>query len=389
MTYRIHNKQILEKLEAERLAPYAMKSKDSLGREYQQTEDPLRTEYQRDRDRIIHSTAFRKLEYKTQVYLIYEGDYYRTRLTHTMEVAQIGRSLAQYLNLNVDLCEAIALAHDLGHTPFGHAGEVIMNKLMADCGGFEHNKNSVRVIEKLEERYPDLPGMNLSFEVREGIIKHETVYDKPDAQDYLPGKSGTLESQVINVADEIAFNNHDLDDALKAGFIEIEDLKEVDWLWTIYQKQKERYSDAPRKFIKYKVITTAIEEQINDVLTTSVNNLKENNITSVEDVRNCKKNLIAFSEGMFIKLKELKDFLYARVYRHPRVTKMSLKAEMFIERLFNWYEKYPNQLPLKFQRRIEKGLDSKKQVICDYISGMTDRYVYDEYKRCFEPYEKM
>ncbi len=393
MEYKILNKEVQEKLEIEKLASYAMKSKFSRGRKYPQSQDPLRTEYQRDRDRIIHSTAFRKLEYKTQVYLIYEGDYYRTRLTHTLEVAQIARSISMYLNLNVDLTEAIALAHDLGHTPFGHSGEVVMNRLMADEGGFEHNRNSLRVVEYLEERYPDIRGLNLTFEVREGIIKHETDYDKPEAKDmlaeYLPDKRPTLEAQVVNVADEIAFNNHDLDDALKAGLIEIEDLEEIDWIWKIYKEQVKKFPHAPEKFIKYKIITTAIDQQIHDVLETSIKNLKTHNIKSVEDVRNQSKNMISFSDEMNKKLSKLKNFLYKNVYRHPKVIKMSLKGEYFIERLFNWYYKYPEQLPLKFQKRIKEGIDSKKQVICDYISGMTDRYAYDEYKRCFEPYERM
>ncbi len=389
MEYKVLKKEALEQYEYERLAPYAMKSKDTLGRKYTQSTDPMRTEYQRDRDRIIHSTAFRRLKYKTQVYVIYEGDYYRTRLTHTIEVSQLARSLSAYLNLNADLTEAISLAHDLGHTPFGHKGEVAMNKLMEDEGGFEHNSQSLRVVEVLEERYPDIPGLNLTFEVREGLIKHETVYDQPRKNDYLPEKSPTLESQVVNVADEIAFNNHDLDDALKAGLIDIEDLQQFPWLWEIYCSMKQKYSLAPEKFLKYKVITTLIDNQIQDILSTTLNNLKKHAIESIQDVRDCPIQIVNFSPGMHEKLQELKKFLYANVYHHPRVIKISLKAETFITRLFEWYLKYPEQLPQKLQTKLKEGKETRKRIICDYIAGMTDRYVNDEYRRCFEPFEVM
>lgn len=389
MEYTILNKENQEQNEVKMLAPYAMKSKDTLGRQYSQSTDPMRTEYQRDRDRIIHSTAFRRLKYKTQVYVIYEGDYYRTRLTHTIEVAQLARSLSAYLGLNQDLAEAISLAHDLGHTPFGHKGEVAMNNLMAEEGGFEHNSHSLRVVEVLEERYPDIPGLNLTFEVREGLIKHETIYDQPRKHDYLPDKSPTLESQVVNVADEIAFNNHDLDDALKAQLIGIEDLQQFTWLWSIYSEMKKKYPQAPEKYLKYRVITTLIDDQVQDVLETSINNFKKYSIKSVEDVRNCPVQLVDFSPGMQKKLQELKQFLYANVYHNPRVMKMSLKAEVFITRLFQWYLQYPEQLPKKLQQKLEEGKETPKRIICDYIAGMTDRYVNDEYRRCFEPFEIM
>ncbi len=389
MKYQILNKEHQEHIEQEKLAPYAMKSKDTLGRRYPQSPELMRTEYQRDRDRIIHSTAFRRLKYKTQVYVIYEGDYYRTRLTHTLEVSQLARSLSAYLNLNQDLTEAISLAHDLGHTPFGHKGEVAMNRLMKDEGGFEHNSQSLRVVELLEERYPDIPGLNLTFEVREGLIKHTTAYDQPRKNDYLPDRSPTLESQVVNVADEIAFNNHDLDDALKAQLIELEDLKQFPWLWSIFTQMKKKYPEVPDKFLKYKIITTLIDDQVQDILQTTLAHFKKHKIQSLEDVRNCPVQLVNFSPEMHEKLQELKKFLYANVYHHPRVIKISLKAEAFITRLFEWYSKHPEQLPKKHQQKLKEGFDSKKRIICDYIAGMTDRYVNDEYRRCFEPFEIM
>jgi dGTPase len=222
-----------EALEEQTLAPYAMKSRRTRGREYPIVPDAIRTEFQRDRDRIIHCAAFRKLEYKAQVYFIQEGDYYRTRLTHTLEVAQIGRSLARNLRLNVDLAEAMALAHDVGHTPFGHSGESALRRRMADRGGFEHNAQGLRVVEKLERRYPEFPGLNLTWEVREGLIKHSTSYDHPAADRFEPDRMPTLEAQVIEVADEIAFNSHDIDDALAMGLIEEDALREIAWVWDI------------------------------------------------------------------------------------------------------------------------------------------------------------
>lgn len=376
----------LEKLEAANLAPYAMKSADTRGREYPIELDQWRTEFQRDRDRVIHSTAFRKLEYKTQVYMVHYGDYFRTRLTHTMEVAQIARTLSRNLQLNSDLAEAIALAHDMGHTPFGHSGEAAVKRLLADHGGFEHNEQGLRTVEYLEERYAHIPGLNLTFEVREGIIKHDTEYDSPSVPErYRPDLAPTLESQICDLSDEIAYNNHDIDDALKMELIEEKDLKAVEHVWAVFEKaRKSISSESPHKFVKYRAIGTLIEMHVADVLNTTDANIKAMGIKTIDDVRaHTKGRIVTFSKEMAEKNRELKDFLMKRVYRHPRVVRMSTKAEKFIERMFNLFIEIPEQLPLKYQARIER--DGLHRVVTDYISGMTDRYLQDEYIRAFEP----
>jgi dGTPase len=378
----------LEKLEYKNLAPYAMKSAESLGRDLPLEPDEFRTEFQRDRDRIIHSTAFRKLEYKTQVYMVHYGDYFRTRLTHTMEVAQIARTLARNLRLNADLTEAIALAHDLGHTPFGHSGEAALKHLLKDLGGFEHNEQGLRVVEYLEERYPDVKGLNLTWEVREGIIKHDTEYDSPNVPArFKPEWAPTLEAQLCDVADEIAYNNHDIDDALKMQLITMKDLSAVDWVWEIFeQARKEIGDDVPEKYIKYRAIGTLIDMQVTDALETAMDNITRHNIQSVADVRQCRQKLITMSKGMIEKNRVLKDFLMRRVYRHPYVVRMATKAERFVEKMFLLYRDTPEQLPLKYQARIEH--DGLVRVIVDYLSGMTDRFLLDEYIKAFEPEKK-
>jgi dGTPase len=379
-------KKQLEKLEEKMQAPYAMRSCDTRGRDHAISPDKLRTEFQRDRDRIIHSAAFRKLEYKTQVFVTHEGDYFRTRLTHTMEVAQFARTLARNLRLNVDLAEAIALAHDLGHTPFGHSGEQALSRLMKDEGGFEHNSQGLRVVEYLEERYSEMPGLNLTWEVREGIIKHHTAYDKPTIESrFEPAKAPTLEAQIVDIADEIAYNNHDLDDALKIGLVEEEDLREVPWCWELFQKARKGYERPVReKFVKYRVIGAVIDFQVLDALRQTEQNLVQVNIKTPSDVREFGRKLATFSSEMIEKNGQLKDFLMKRVYRHPHVVRMATKAEKFIEELFKLYCETPEQLPIKYQERIRK--DGLKRVICDYISGMTDRYLQEEYKKAFEPW---
>ncbi|MCX8037411.1 MAG: deoxyguanosinetriphosphate triphosphohydrolase [Candidatus Sumerlaeia bacterium] len=373
-----------EALEEQTLAPYAMKSRMTRGREHPIVADGIRTDFQRDRDRIIHCAAFRKLEYKSQVYFIHEGDYYRTRLTHTLEVAQIGRSLARNLRLNVDLAEAIALAHDLGHTPFGHSGERALRRLMADHGGFEHNAQGLRVVERLERRYPEFPGLNLTWEVREGIIKHTTCYDHPAVNRFDPDLSPTLESQIIEVADEIAFNSHDIDDALAMGLIEAEDLREVPWLWELWERARAACPDARGSdSIKYRALGQLIEMQMLDVLKATEANLEQAGIRSIEDVRAARRRLVTFSPGVAANSAVLRDFLMRRVYRHPRVVRMITKAEEFVERLFNLYCRVPEQLPLDCQAQIET--DGVHRVIADYISGMTDRFLLEDFARAFEP----
>lgn len=377
----------LEEREAKFLAPYAMKSRDTSGRRYPEPEHPYRSVYQRDKDRVVYSTAFRRLEYKTQVFVNYEGDHYRTRLTHTLEVSQLARAIARALRLNEDLVEAIALAHDLGHTPFGHAGEEVLHELMVDHGGFEHNRHGLRVVDYLEKRYPNFPGLNLTWETREGIIKHTTTYDQPNLDEFRPEVSPTLEAQVIDVADEIAYDTHDLDDGLRADLIEAEDLMAVDIWRDIYSKITNDYPDLEPHRRRYQIIKFLIDFQVTDIIQTSERKLKELNINSVEDVRKVPENIISFSPEISEKKRGLKGYLQENLYQNYRVNRMSDKARRFIRELFNVYLEKPGQLP-PHSREMLKG-EELHRVICDYIAGMTDRYALDEYKKLFEPYERV
>lgn len=377
------SRQGWERIEAANLAPYAVKSAESRGRVYPEDEHPYRSMFQRDRDRIIHSTAFRRLEYKTQVFVYHEGDYYRTRLTHTIEVAQISRSIARALRLNEDLCEAIALAHDLGHTPFGHTGENILNELMAGSGGFEHNRHGLRVVDKLERRYPGFPGLNLSYEVREGIIKHATSYDRPSVSDFEPGGPPTLEAQAVNIADEIAYNCHDLDDGLTARLLAEEDLRRVSLWEEVRVGAGETSADRERR--KYQLIRGIINMQVGDLVSESSRRLEMSGIKSPREAGD--EPLISFSGEMADKNDELKEFLFKNMYSHYRVVRMLYKAERFIKQLFEVYLRRPEQLPPRVQDRMK---DEKPEVVvCDYIAGMTDKFALDEYKKLFEPYEKV
>jgi len=378
----------IEKRESDLLASYAMHSKDTKGRKYPEAEPKYRSVYQRDRDRIIHSTAFRRLEYKTQVFVNHEGDYYRTRLTHTLEVSQIARSIARAMSLNEDLVEVIALSHDIGHPPFGHAGEDSLKMLMKDSGGFDHNLQGLRVVEELEQRYPDFPGLNLTWEAREGINKHTTMFDKAkQLKEFEPGSSPTMETQVVDVADEIAYDNHDIDDGLTSGLIEEKDLLELK-LW----KDAERFVKKGRKVLsdkikKHQIIRRLIDTQIEDLLCASEKNIKNSGIQNTSDVRKHKKRLVVFSEDMQKKRKELRVFLMDNLYKNFRVVRMSDKARRFLADLFKVYLEKPEQLPPSDHKKIKK--DGIHRVICDYIAGMTDRYALDEYKKLFDPYERV
>jgi dGTPase len=378
----IYLREILEDLEDKRLAPYGFRSRDSKGREYPDPEREYRTAFQRDRDRIIHTTAFRRLEYKTQVFVITEGDYYRTRLTHTLEVAQIGRTIARALGANEDLVEAICLAHDLGHTPFGHAGEHALSELMSDHGGFDHNRQSLRIVTTLERRFPQFPGLNLTYEVREGMVKHETAYDISDAQGYDPEKRGNLEAQIANVADETAYTAHDLDDGLRSGLLKINQLQEL----TLWQKLKEIIgwdADELDDIIRHQIIRRLIGIEISDVLESTVLALETSGAQSVDELQLHKENVVVQSES-FIKMNhELKDFLFANMYRHFRVYRMQIKAEHILQNLFNAYTENPGILPAEVQERAKNG--EFHRVICDYIAGMTDRFALDEHSRLFDP----
>ena len=382
------SREEIEERELNTLAPYAARSKFTTGRKYQEAPPRYRSHYQRDRDRIIHSTAFRRLEYKTQVFVNHEGDYYRTRLTHTIEVQQIARTIARAMKLNEDLTEAISLAHDIGHTPFGHAGEEILHKLMKDYGGFEHNRQGLRVVDILEEKYTDFPGLNLTYEVREGIIKHHTSYDNPDAipDEFNKDASPLLEAQIVNIADEIAYNSHDIDDGLKSGLITSEQLNEVSLWREVLEKAEKNIMIKDREKILYAGVRILISEQIDDAIKNTEKNLLTNNIKTVDNVREL-PSLVSFSKEMEKKNNELKTFLRKNLYQHYKVVKMQEKAKRYIESLFGIYTKDVHQLPPSFQTHIER--DGKFRVVCDYIAGMTDRFAQDEYSKLFLPFEKM
>jgi len=371
------------------LASYAARSEESRGRVYAEPYKDKRLAFERDRDRIIHCAAFRRLEYKTQVFVNHEGDYYRTRLTHSLEVAQIARGIARALHLNQDLVETLALAHDLGHTPFGHTGEHVLNRLMQGHGGFEHNRQSLRIVDLLEERYPEFNGLNLSWEVREGIIKHSSDYDQtgPDATaDFEPHQRATLEAQTIDLADEIAYNNHDIDDGLKAGYISLQALSQVELWQSTFRKIGEKYPLIDEKRQTLQTISYLIRDLIQDLVDTTNQNICTAAIGSLAELRAQPSNLAAFSPEMRQKNSELKEFLYNNLYRHHKVELMRVKAERFLTLLFENYTKNPTLLPLDHQARFDEH--GRERVICDYIASMTDRYAQDEYKRLYEPFER-
>ncbi|MDU0458984.1 MAG: deoxyguanosinetriphosphate triphosphohydrolase [Geobacteraceae bacterium] len=378
-----------ESTERSDLAGYACTSAASLGRKHAEDFRDNRPAFERDRDRIIHCAAFRRLEYKTQVFVNHEGDYYRTRLTHSLEVAQIGRAIARRLRLNEELTEALALSHDLGHTPFGHTGEEVLNRLMQGSGGFEHNLQSFRVVDELEERYPGFNGLNLTWEVREGIIKHSSPFDAPTETmaEFMPGVVSSIEGQIINYADEIAYNNHDIDDGLKSGHITLAMLEQVELWREVSSGVRSKYPAIDDKRLVFQTISALIGILINDLCETVCNNLQQHDIKTIEDLRRVNRAVVHFGDSITARNLELKRFLFQYLYRHHKVDKMRVKAEIFITRLFETYLRYPNLLPPKYQSRLERfGL---QRVVCDYIAGMTDRFALDEYKRLFEPYERV
>lgn len=373
-----------EEKELSLLAPYAMKSKESLGRIHPEKECPMRTAFQRDMSRIVHSTAFRRLEYKTQVFVNHEGDYFRTRLTHTLEVSQIARGVARILGLNEDLAMAISFAHDLGHTPFGHPGEIALNKIMKDDGGFEHNIQSYRVVTELEERYPDFKGLNLSYEVLEGIVKHSTVYDTPkEVKGFKDMGHPTLEAQIVNLADEIAFMNHDLDDGLQCGMLTIEALNEVKLWAEAMQDVNRRMPGASDKVKRSRTVSYLIGALISDAAKETKTRIAEASIKTLEDVRKRGKHIVSFSDSMKKKTEVAKAYLFENLYHHWRVVRMAEKAGVVINDLFLAYTKNPRTLPNDFFERIDK--ENAKKHICDYIAGMTDRFAIQEHKKLFDP----
>jgi dGTPase len=369
------------------LAPYAMLSSASRGRRHAEPEHPFRLAFQRDRDRIIHCSAFRRLEYKTQVFVNHEGDYYRTRLTHTMEAAQITRTVARALSLNEDLAEAVALAHDLGHTPFGHAGEWALNSLMAPHGGFDHNAQSLRIVDLLEERYPHFSGLNLTWEVREGIVKHSGRYDRPQAQEFDPRLAPCLEAQLVDFADEIAYNAHDVDDGLESGMLRLEDLRGVSLWEESLAATRARYPGIDLPLHRYAAVRYLIDMLVTDLATWVRDQIRAHDIKSIEAVRSHYPRLVDFSPPMRARNQELKAALKEHLYTHYRVTRMGMKAQKVITGLFEAYMAEPRQMPP--QRRTTGAGGPPARMVADYIAGLTDRSALDEYRKLYDPLERV
>ena len=375
-------RQELEQIERQILAPYAQFSGETRGREYNETPAAWRTHYQRDRDRVIHSRAFRRLEYKTQVFLNGTGDHLRTRLTHTIEVAAVARNIASALKLNSDLAETIALAHDLGHSPFGHKGETVLARLMKGHGGFEHNQHSLRIVEQLEQKYPNFPGLNLSWEVREGLAKHHTAFDHPSRRKGFAARNSSLEAQAANLSDEITYYSHDLDDGLDSGLLSEKDLiRSVRIFAYATRLVKKEYGSLPDESRRYFIIRTIIDLQIHDVVENSERlNLKAG-VQSADAVRLCAKPLIAYSPKRRELNLELRKYLYKNLYYNPVVHRPNRRAVKMLGELFKFYLAHPKEIGESSRRRLNKiGLH---RAVCDYLAGMTDRYVMLEYQRIF------
>jgi dGTPase len=365
------------------LAPYAVNETNSRGRKVPEAVPQGRSEFQRDRDRIIHSNAFRRLEYKTQVFVNHEGDLFRTRLTHSIEVAQIARSIARRLRLNEDLAEAISLAHDLGHTPFGHAGQDALNACMKAYGGFEHNLQSLRVVDVLEERYAEFDGLNLCFETREGILKHCSAENAAQLGDlgerFLNNRRPSLEAQVANLADEIAYNNHDVDDGLRSGLITLEQLAAVPLVSTHLHEVRMAHPDLPERRVVHETVRRMINTLVTDLIRQSESNIGSRGLATLEDVRNAPA-LIAYSPAINEQQRELKNFLRIHLYRHYRVQRMSAKSQRIIGDLFGIFMANNALLPPQYQHQAEAD---RARAVADYIAGMTDRYAIREHRRIF------
>jgi dGTPase len=368
----------MEADEARVLAPFAQKSGESHGRKYPEPRHAYRTEFQRDRARIIHARAFRRLEYKTQVFLNGTGDHLRTRLTHSIEVASISRTIARALSLNEDLAEAIALAHDLGHSPFGHSGEEMLAECMREHGGFDHNRQSQRVVELLEAAYPGFPGLNLTFEVREGLQKHQAFYDPPVAGDDKY-RCPSLEAQIANLADEITYYSHDLDDAVDFEILSSAQLEESAVWRHSHQSVTARHPEVREPELHKLIIRDIIDVQVRDVITTSAETLVKSGVRSADDVRAQAIPLISYSDGLFEANQELRRFLYKNVYYHPRVAEVNRGACEMLRMVFEAYVLAPNLLGDAATKRIES--EGLHRTICDYVAGMTDRYLLEEHAR--------
>ena len=376
------------------LAPYAASDASSRGRRHTEPVPAYRSEYQRDRDRIVHCGAFRRLEYKTQVFVNHEGDLFRTRLTHSIEVAQIGRSIARTLNLNEDLTEAISLAHDLGHTPFGHSGQDALNACMHDYGGFEHNLQSLRLVDVLEERYAEFPGLNLTFETREGILKHCSLKNAAQLGDigqrFIEKKQPNLEAQVANLADEIAYNNHDVDDGLRSGFIRVEALRELRLFGKQYDDVMRRHPQITERVRIHEIVRRMINYLVVDLVENSRRLLTAAAVGTVEEVRDAGRPLIGFSDTVREESLELKRFLREQLYNHYRVRRMTRKAEQIVSGLFTVFMDDPRVLPTQYRDKVQVAPQDRNacaRVVADYIAGMTDRYAIREHKRLHDPAE--
>ena len=372
----------LESLEKSTLAPYAQFSADTRGRIYREPPAEWRTQYQRDRDRVIHSRAFRRLEYKTQVFLNGSGDHLRTRLTHTIEVAAISRNIARALRLNEDLAETIALAHDLGHSPFGHKGEMVLARLMKKHGGFEHNRQSLRIVEELEQKYPRFPGLNLSWEVREGLVKHYTSYDHPGKKKGFDAKSSSLEAQVANLADEVTYYSHDLDDGLDSELLSEKALAKEIRLWRDASREvKKQYGELPDECRRYFIIRCLIDGQVRDVVETTEQRILGAGVKSADEVRLQSRPLVQYSEKRHELNLELRDYLYKNLYYNPVVHEPNVRAVRMLEELFNYFLKHRQEIGEQARKRARQ--DGWHRAVCDYLSGMTDRYTIQEHHRLF------
>jgi dGTPase len=376
--------------QTQHLAPYAASNANTRGRRYPEPAPAYRSEFQRDRDRIIHCAAFRRLEYKTQVFVNHEGDLFRTRLTHSIEVAQIGRSIARALGLNEDLTEAIALAHDLGHTPFGHTGQDALNDRMRDHGGFEHNLQSLRVVDLLEEKYAAFPGLNLSFETREGILKHCSLKNAAQLGElgrrFLEQKQPSLEAQIANLSDEIAYNNHDVDDGLRSGLISLEQLMETALFGGHYREVERVYPALTPRVRIHEIVRRMINHLVTDLIEYTRARIEAAGIANIDDVRACGQALAGHSPALGAQSQELKQFLRRQLYAHYRVRRMSQKAARIVSELFQAFMDDPRLLPPQYQDKIAEPA-AQARVIADYIAGMTDRYAIREHKRLFDPAE--
>ncbi|SVA83656.1 uncharacterized protein METZ01_LOCUS136510 [marine metagenome] len=375
------------------LATFAVLPNESKGRTYNEDQSNYRNEFQRDRDRIIHSSAFRRLEYKTQVFVNHEGDMFRTRLTHSIEVAQIGRTIARALNVNEDLTEAICLAHDLGHTPFGHAGQDALNSCMKDFGGFEHNLQSLRIVDLLEERYADFPGLNLTYETREGILKHCSQKNALGlgelGQRFIKKNKPSLEAQIANIADEIAYNNHDIDDGLRANLLNIDSLRESKFVESNYREVVKKWKDLNERQIRHEIVRRMIDYIVSDLIETSKDLIGKYKPASVDSIRECGKSLIKMSQTTEKEHNNLKKILRKNLYQHEQVNLMSQRATETVKYLFNIYMEQPIFLTDELHMKITKDSrikdeQRKARIIADYIAGMTDRFALSEYKRISE-----